>query len=445
MGEKIEINSQEELKKFLEKLKDQTDLTSEELTKLAEAVKEKFGKEPEELIAMRDQLAKQEQQIEQLIGKMETVVIATKARGTWKEGDTPMAKAYGIGKFTNLLLQGYNKSSPIAGRELLKMGGQPVREVEDQIVKIPISGNFEKSSPAYTDNPLASDDAATYYGAYLIPVEYGAELGRIAADASAMMGLVTHMPMRGITKYLPRTVDALTFTAVTDQQPGTKTEDTLSFERATLTAITYAFYLAISEEMDEDSLIGIGELVRTMAGEAWGMKFDDLALDNSTYGALHATSVNNLVMDSGDVSHSDLDINYLDNLIAELTTQNKRQGARYFFSPTVFDYIRQEKDAQGRYIFQDAVNAAPATIRGYPFTISDGMPPSSESAASDPFVLFGNPRYIVAGDRVGFEFKVFADTMGAAMYDQIYLRVRVRQAMITWMPTAMAKLTTAAS
>ena len=441
MGDTIKIETPEELGKLLGELKDKVDATS---LKVEEAAKKSID-EPEFVAALRIQQDELKTQNELFLEKIKTLEVAFKARGTWKDQDTPLAKAYGLGKFTNLLLQGHNKSSSIAGQELIKMGGQPVREVENQIVKIPISGNFEKSSPAYTDNPLASDDASTYYGAYLIPVEYGAELGRIAADASAMMGLVTHMPMRGITKYLPRTVDALTFTKVTDQQPGTKTEDTLSFERATLTACTYAFYLAISEEMDEDSLIGIGELVRTMAGEAWGMKFDDLALDDSTYGVLHATSVNELVMDSGDVSHSDLDINYLDNLIAELTTQNKRQSARYFFSPTVFDYIRQEKDAQGRYIFQDAVNAAPATIRGYPFTISDGMPPSSESAASDPFVLFGNPRYIVAGDRVGFEFKVFAETMGAAIYDQIYLRVRVRQAMITWMPTAMAKLTTAAS
>ena len=319
-----------------------------------------------------------------------------------------------------------------------------MRETEnpDEMIKIGESGKFEKDTSALiSDSPLRSD-ATT--GSYLIPVEYGAELGRIAADASAMMPLVTHMPMRGITKYLPNTVDALTFTKLTGQTTA-KTEDTLTFGQVTLTACTYAFWLAITEEMDEDSLIGLGELVRTMAGEAWGNKFDDLALDDSTYGALQNASVNNLAMDSGDVAYSDLDINYLDNLIAQLTTQNKRQGARYFFHATVFDYIRQEKDAQGRYIFQDAVNAAPATIRGYPFTISDGMPPASESSAGDEFVLFGNPRYIVAGDRKGFEFRVFDQTMGTMQYDQIYLRALVRQAMVTWIPTALAKLTTAAS
>lgn len=443
MGEKIEINSEEELKKFLAKLKDQTDLTSEELTKLAEAVKEKFGKEPEELIAMRDQLAKQEQQIEQLIEKMETVVIATKATGSWKSGNDPIAKAYGIGNFVNWMFRAQVHKSAVAVDEIIKLGGQPLREVDDPAVieKIDISGRFEKTSATVSAAPLRSD-ATT--GSYLIPVEYSAELGRIAADAGVMMPLVTHMPMRGITKYVPTTTDTLAFTKVTGQTTK-KTEDAIEFDRVTLTANVYAAWLAITEEMDEDSLIGLGELVRTMFGEAWAARFDDLALDDSTYGVLHNASVNELVMSSGDIAYSDIDIGYLDNLIKELTSQTKRQGARFFFHTTVFDHVRQEKDAQGRYIFQDAVNAAPATIRGYPFVICDGMPPDSESTASDSFVLFGNPRYILAGDRTGFEFRIFDQTMGTMQYDQIYMRVRVRQAMVTWIPSGLAKLTTAAS
>jgi len=439
MGDTIKIETPEELGKLLGELKDKVDATSLKVEEMAK----KSEEEPEAVVAQRDQLEKQGQLIEQLVEKMKTVVIATKARETWKDQDTPLAKAYGLGNFVNWMIRGRNGKSAVAAEEIIKLGGRPMHELQnpDEMIKIGESDKYEKDSAEISSAPLRSD-ATT--GSYLIPVEYGAELGRIAADTSAMMGLVTHMPMRGITKYLPNTTDALTFTKLTGQTTA-KTEDALTFGQVTLTACTYAFWLAITEEMDEDSLIGLGELVRTMAGEAWGNKFDDLALDDSSYGALQDSSVNNLVMDTGDISYSDLDINYLDNLIAELTTQNKRQGARYFFHPTVFDYVRQEKDAQGRYIFQDAVNAAPATIRGYPFTLSDGMPPASESTVSDPFVLFGNPRYIVAGDRVGFEFRVFDQTMGTMQYDQIYLRARVRQAMVTWMPTALAKLTTAAS
>jgi len=441
MGDTIKIETPEELGKLLGELKDKVDATS---LKVEEAAKKSI-EEPEFVAALRTQQDELKTQNELFLEKIKTLEVAFKARGTWKDQDTPMAKAYGLGNFVNWMIRGRNGKSTVATQELIKMGGRPMRETDnpDEMIKIS-TGMFEKTNPTVSASPLASDEADSNYGSYLIPVEYGAELGRVAADASAMMGLVTHMPMRGITKYLPTTTDALTFTKLTDQETA-KTEDTLVFGRVTLTACTYAFWLAITEEMDEDSLIGLGELVRTMAGEAWGNKFDDLALDDSSYGALQNASVNSLVMDTGDVSYSDLDINYLDNLIAKLTTQNKRQGARYFFHPTVFDYIRQEKDAQGRYIFQDAVNAAPATIRGYPFTISDGMPPASESSASDEFVLFGNPRYIVAGDRTGFEFRIFDQTIGTMQYDQIYLRAKVRQAMVTWIPTALAKLVTAAS
>lgn len=443
---KIKIETPEELATFLEGIKDEVDATTLKLEETIKQIEEKIGKEPEELVTLRDQQEKHSQELEQLVEKMKTVTIAVKARGTWKEQDTPIAKAYGLGNFVNNMFRAQIHKSRVAVDELIKMGGQPLREVDDPAVveKIDVSGRFEKTAAQVATTPLSSDDASTYYGSYLIPVEYSAELGRVAADAGVMMPLVTHMPMRGITKYVPVTTDALAFAAVSDQQSA-KTEDTLTFGRVTLTAVVYAAWLAITEEMDEDSLIGLGELIRTMFGEAWGAKFDDLALDDSTYGALQNSSVNELVMNSGHVSYGDIDINYLDNLVKELTSQNKRQGARFFFHTTVFDHVRQEKDAQGRYIFQDAVNAAPATIRGYPFVISDGMPPDSESTASDEFVLFGNPRYILAGDRVGFEFRIFDQTMGTMQYDQIYMRVRVRQAMVTWVPSALAKLTTAAS
>jgi len=439
----IKLDTREELGKFLEGQKDKID---ENTRKIEEAAK-KFEEEPEAVVTLRNQQEELKTQNEQFLEKLKSLELVFKARGTWKEQDTPIAKAYGLGNFVNNMFRMQIHKSAVAAAELIKLGGQPLRENQDPniVEKIDTSGRFEKTtSPIISASPIASDEADSNYGSYLIPVEYSAELGRVAADAGVMMPLVTHMPMRGITKYVPTTTDALAFTAVSSQEAA-KTEDTLVFGRVTLTAKVYAAWVAITEEMDEDSLIGLGELIRTMFGEAWGACFDDLALDHATYGALQNASVNELVMDEGDTAYSDIDIGYLDNLIKKLTSQAKRQGARFFFHSTVFDHVRQEKDAQGRYIFQDAVNAAPATIRGYPFVISDGMPPDSESAASDEFVLFGNPRHILAGDRVGFEFRIFDQTLGTMQYDQIYLRARVRQAMVTWIPSALAKLTTAAS
>ena len=438
MAKIIEVKTPEELGRLLGEIQAKVDETGEGLKSVAEKAKE----EPEFVAALRTQQDELKTTNAQLIEKLKSLELAFKVKGSWKEQNTPEAKAYGMGKFVNTMLQA-RAGSKKATIDLLNMGAIPVRESTnpDEVTKIDVSGRFLKTNPDVSSAPLASDDNDTYYVSYLVPVEYSAEVGRVAADASAMMNRVTHVPMRGITKYVPNTVDALTFTMVASQRTA-KTEDHLTFGRVTLTANTYANWIAITEEADEDSLVGLGSFILKLEGEAWGTKFDTLALSDSTYGALADTSVNELAMDTGDAAFSSIDITYLDGLISELTSQNKRIGAMFIMHPTVFDYIRGEKDAMGRYIFQDAVNGAPATIRGYPFVLSDGAP--STSAASTSFVLFGNPKWILAGDRTGFEFRIFDQTLGTMEYDQIYLRARVRQAMIPWVPGALSKLTTAA-
>jgi hypothetical protein len=64
---------------------------------------------------------------------------------------------------------------------------------------------------------------------------------------------------------------------------------------------------------------------------------------------------------------------------------------------------------------------------------------------STAFVAFGNPRYILHGDRMGFEFRVFDNTEGTMQYDRIYLRARLRQGFEVAIPTGFAKLVTSAT
>ena len=440
MADKVDIKTAEDLNKVLAEVKAQ----ASDAAAAVKAIEEQ--KLADSVAALSEAQKKAQEDVEklnkELLDKIGGLTLAFKAKGDWKEQNTPEAEAYKMGKFISAMIQAKNGVRKAAS-DVLEMKARPVKESQDaQEGWFDKTGTFEKTNPTISTAPVAGDDSSTYYGSYLIPVDYSAMVMRVAADASSMMPLVTHIPVRGITTYVPNTTDAMTFTKLTNQETA-KTEDHITFGRATLTTNTYAFWMAVTEEMDEDSLVAVGNLVRTMAGEAWGTAFDTLALSDSSYGAL-ALATPEKVMDAGDAAFDNLALGYIDSLIQELGTKNLRQGARLFFHTTTFDYARNFKNSNGDYIFQDAVQAAPATLRGYPFTISDGMPSSSDSAASTSFVLFGNPRHILAGDRVGFEFRIFDQTIGTMQYDQIYLRARVRQAMTLGLPTAMAKLTTAA-
>jgi len=411
-----------------------------------------FEEIPDAVTKLREETERLKGENEQLKEKMKEVTIAAKARGSWKAEDTKEAKAYGIGKTVQLMLEA-KQGSRRAHVDLVNMGcisakpssdphqgwttEEGVREKhvnKDVVVKAGLSSL-----------PLTGDDSVgSYYGSYTIPVEYRGELERVALDNSAMMGLVNTVPVPGITSYVPTTTDELTWTAVTNQNTD-KNEETLTFGRATLTTVTYASYIAIVEEFLEDTLVAAGAAIRDMFGEAWGKKFDTLALSDSTYGAMSTTGINSKVMDTGDVAFTDLNLEYMHNLIQELDSQNKRNGARFFIHVTNWDAVRTEKDADGNYKLGPPNDGIAQRCWGYPVIVSDGMPDSSDTAISTAFVAFGNPRFIWNGVKVGYEFKIYDQTQSAMESGQIFLRVRTRQAFVCAVPSAWAKLTTAAS
>jgi HK97 family phage major capsid protein len=373
---------------------------------------------------------------------------------------TQEAKDYKLGKIVSIMVRnrtgGDGRGLPGDGKAMLDLGCIPAVSSKNLDAEIQVAKGFEDlylkqykshlfKAGASTD-PFTSDDSDSggYLGSYIVPVDTQAEINRIAADASAMRGMVTVMPVRGLTTYLPTTTDAFTFTRVTSQVTA-KTEDTLTLSRATLSVETYATWLAITEEADEDSLVSLGALVRQMMGEAWGTKYDELCLSDSSYGAMYTTGINEVVMGTGSSSFADVTTADLDNMIAALTTRSKRRGAKFYFHPTVWDYIANEKDADGNYKVRRVADEAPLRFRGYDVVLTDGMPSTADDAVSTPFVAFGNPSYIVNGEKVGFEFRVFDQTQSTMEYDQIFLRARTRHAFVLWASSAWVKLTTAAS
>ena len=366
-----------------------------------------------------------------LIKEMESIRFMVKDK--WKATEPPMAKAYGIGRMIKAMMDRDQKT-------LSEMGCLPNREVTTEEWK------SEKDWPFKSDlgTPLRGD---TTTGSYLIPTEYASEVLRVAADSSAMMPLVRNVPMRNRTIIWPSEATGLSYTWPTNEATA-KTEKNPTFGQITLNAKTAAGWIAISEELQEDSLVPIGAYFRDLFGEAWGTEFDKqcLAANAAPFdGVLFQTSVNQLVMSSGKTGFSDVEPDDIRDLIAKLTTKGKRNGARLIMHETVLDVLMSWKNAIGGYELYRPSEGKPATIFGYPFTTSDAMPDISESAVSTAFIVFGNPKHILHGDRVGFEFRVFDNTESTMQYDRIFLRARLRQGFEVGVPAAFARLVTAAS
>ena len=428
---KQKIETLEELNEFSEKV----DTTLDEL----KANVEKQIEEIKTTAVTPEKLQEIESGLKTLDEKITGVTVI--AKGNWKQQDTPPAKAYGLGKFVQAMFEAKH-GSRLAVKKLGEMGAKGVRYSGDEAKEEEIVFKGDGIKEGLSSSPMTGDDSVgTYYGSYTVPVDYNGEIARVALDNSQMMGRVRTVPISGITSYWPITTDELAFTAVTNQNTD-KTEDNLTLSRATLTTLTYAAYIAIIEEFAEDTLSDIGGVIRDMFGEAWGKKFDTIALADSTYGAI-ALATNAIAMGTGQASFSSITVADCNEMVSELNSKSKRNGAEFFMHVTSFDGLENETDGMGRYILRQPQEGAPYRIKGHQVVLSDGAP--STSAASTKFVGLGNPKYIYHGERVGYEFKIYDQTQSAMESGQIFLRARTRHAFTLALPGAWVSLATSAS
>lgn len=385
--------------------------------------------------------------IDALKETIKTLTVAIKDK--WKDEDTKERRDYEFGKLIVALYQASIHGSSTGRKYLINSGCVPNKAVGPEADWKAGEWSFagrdpEEDKKAALGTVLRGD---TTTGSYLIPQEYSTEVLRVAADVSAMMNRVRTMPM-GVRKIsFPSSATEVSFSWPTNEAK-TKTEKNPTFGQVDLEAKTAAGWITITEEMDEDSLVPLGSYFATLFGEAWGTEFDKqcLAANADPFtGLLYASSVNDLSMDTGLVAFADLAGDDLINLISKLTTKNKRVGAVYIMHPTIADLVSKLKDANGDYLFKIMREAPPGTINGYPYVTSDAMPDTGDTAADTPFIAFGNPKYIIHGNRLGMEFKVFSETVRAVDYDQIFFRCRLRQAFVVGVPAAFARLSTAAS
>ena len=292
--------------------------------------------------------------------------------------------------------------------------------------------------------PLRGDSST---GSILIPDELAAEILRVPDDPSVMMGQVRTIPMSVRKITFPRKLVGATWTWVTNEDTA-KTETSPTFASVDLECETAAAWIAFTEEFKEDAVVDVGAYFTELLRESWQTEFDKQCLNSATapfVGVLTNTGTNVLNLGAGKTSFGSVTFDDLHELVAKLTTQGKRNGAKFIMHTTILDIFKKIKNDVGDYIWEKPAGTTPGTIAGYGYILSDAMPDSTDSAVSTAFVAFGNPKHILHGNRVGMEFKVFDLTADTLVYDRLFLRARLRQAFVTGIPAAFAVMKTSAS
>lgn len=161
-------------------------------------------------------------------------------------------------------------------------------------------------------------------------------------------------------------------------------------------------------------------------------------------GCLYATGIDELVMSATNDAFENLTFEDLTFLQDEVT-EHVIDAAEYVYSVSVQLLIRNLKDDNGRplLMFDGAPNATPTRLSGFPVNLSPVMPKRSNSAASTPFLLFGDFSGMALGLR--HDYRLDSDTSPLFGEAGVQLRGMQRMGVKVIHGTKIGRLKTAAS
>jgi len=289
-------------------------------------------------------------------------------------------------------------------------------------------------------------------GGYLVPDEFRAEVIRIAEVFGVSRRICRVIPLKRDTLKIPTLTGSVTVYWVGQKAQIPASDPT--FGQKTLTAQKAAGITSLANELLEDADVDIVALLTELFGEAIGVAEDEQFLAGTgspITGVLGDTGTNVVTMATGKTSFSDVTYDDLVDVIDATPSSVLESGrCRWVFHRNILNVLRKLKDSNGNPIFNQGVaGGAPATILGYPYSLSDKMPGLASSAADTKFIAFGDfGRYII-GDRKQIAIKIAQEaTVGTDnLFEQDMSAIRVLERVggVLGAPTAISVLKTAAA
>lgn len=165
----------------------------------------------------------------------------------------------------------------------------------------------------------------------------------------------------------------------------------LTYSAATVALNKYIATLVMTSELIEDSAVDIFADATNEIARARAKLFDNLTFTDATYGLLYAP-------DSGEAwkTHSvgaaitDLSADDLMDAKYKVVGSARRNG-RYYMHPSIWNYLRQQKEATtGGYLFGAVGQGVTPSVDGVPVELVDVLPAYGEITANEPFAVFGD-------------------------------------------------------
>lgn len=250
---------------------------------------------------------------------------------------------------------------------------------------------------AYVDKAWQEVNKANYQnvtttadGGALVPdPEFVAEVERLTDD----YGVVSRLADVRRTDR-----DSVTLLAGTNEISFTRTGEAtaqnaqkLTYSATTVALDKYIATLVFTSEVIEDAAINLWNDAAAEIARARAKLFDQLVFTDSTYGLLYAPDAGE-AFKTLSVGTAITDFSADDAMDARYKVVGSvRRNGRYFMHPTVWNMLRQTKEATtGGYLFGGVGQSVTPTIDGVPVELVDILPEKGDITANEPFAVFGD-------------------------------------------------------
>lgn len=227
-------------------------------------------------------------------------------------------------------------------------------------------------------------------GGALVPdPEFVAEVERLTNDYGVASRLCDVRPTDRDSVTLLAGTNEISFTRTGEATA--QNSQKLTYSATTVALDKYIATLVMTSEVVEDAAINLWNDAANEIARARAKLFDQLVFTDTTYGLLYAPD-NGEAWKTLTVGAAITDFSADDAMDARYKVVGSvRRNGRYFMHPTVWNMLRQTKEATtGGYLFGGVGQSVTPTIDGVAVELVDILPERGDITANEPFAVFGD-------------------------------------------------------
>ena len=243
-------------------------------------------------------------------------------------------------------------------------------------------------------------------GGALVPdPEFVAEVERLTDEYGVVSRLADIRKTDRDSVTLLKGTNEISFTRTGEAEAQNATK--LTYAATTAALDKYIATLVMTSEVIEDAAINLWNDAANEIARARAKLFDQLVFTDSTYGLLSAAVADEYKTLSVGSAITDFDADDAMDATYKVVS-SVRKNSRWFMHPTVWNEIRQLKEATtGGYLFGPPGQGVTPTIDGYQVELVDVLPAVGDITANEAFAVFGDLSRIKVHVKRLLETKVF--------------------------------------